>query len=89
MLEDVQLTFQEVGQQLKDEQTKLQVEISYSKQSLSDVFEFADEVRGFDTKDILDPLENLEIYKEFLGEEEFQNMRQSYIKTIETMDLVY
>ncbi len=38
---------------------------------------------------MLDPLENLDIYKEFLGEEEFQKMRQSYLKTIETMDLLY
>lgn len=38
---------------------------------------------------MLDPLENLDIYKDFLGEEEFLNMRQSYLKTIETMDLVY
>jgi hypothetical protein len=46
-------------------------------------------VRGFDTKDVLDPLENLDIYKDFLGEEEFANMRQNYLKTIETMDLIY
>jgi hypothetical protein len=35
------------------------------------VFEFNDEVRGFDVRDFLDPLEQLEIYKDFLGEDEF------------------
>jgi len=38
---------------------------------------------------MIDPLENLDIYQDFLGEEEFEKMRQSYLKTIETMNLVY
>ena len=43
-------------------------------------------MKGFDTKDLLDPFEDLDIYKDFLGEEEFASMMQSYSKTIETMN---
>ena len=50
------------------------MEISAEKQTLSDIFEFGDEVKGFDTKDLLDPFEDLDIYKDFLGEEEYANM---------------
>ena len=46
-------------------------------------------MRGFDTREILDPLEQLEIYRVFLGEEEFLRVQTNYTKTIETMDLVF
>lgn len=46
-------------------------------------------MRGFDTRDLLDPLEQLDVYRDFLGEEEFKNVHSNYLKTIETMDLVF
>ena len=46
------------------------------KQRLQDVLGFKDEVRGFDADDnFADPLEHLEIYKEFLGDAEFELVR--------------
>jgi len=41
---------------------------------LSEIFEFGDEIKGFDTKDLIDPFEDLDIYKEFLGDEEYTKM---------------
>jgi hypothetical protein len=35
------------------------------------VFEFGDMVRGFDVRDLQDPFDQLDIYKDFLGIEEF------------------
>lgn len=74
---------------MKTQQSQQQAEIQHDKKAISDVFEFNDEVRGFDVRDLLDPLEQLEIYKDFLGEEEFQRVHANYEKTIQTMDLVF
>lgn len=74
---------------MKNEQSKLQVEISEMKKSISEVFEFKDMVRGFDVRDIDDPFDQLDIYKDFLGDEEYHKVAQNYQKTIETMDLVF
>ncbi len=51
------MTIDEVGKQLKTEQSKLQVEISELKKNISDVFEFGDMVRGFDVRDLVDPFD--------------------------------
>lgn len=53
------------------------------------MFDFGDMVRGFDVRDLQDPFDQLDIYKDFLGIEEFQRVSQSYQKTVETMDLVF
>lgn len=40
-------------------------------------------------RDLLDPLEQLDSYRDFLGEEEFSRVQSNYNKTIETMNLVF
>ena len=52
---------------------------------------FQDEVRGFDAdeNDFVDPIYHLEIYREFLGEEEFSKVEKNYLKTLNTMEQVY
>ena len=65
------------------------MDVQESKRLISDVFEFNDEVRGFDTRDLVDPLEQLDMYREFLGEVEFEQVKANYMRTIETMDLVF
>ena len=46
-------------------------------------------MRGFDVRDLLDPLEQLESYRSFLGDDEFVKVQQNYNKTIDTMNLVF
>jgi hypothetical protein len=54
------------------------------------VLGFKDEVRGFDAdENFVDPMEHLDIYKEFLGEAEFEQVKCNYQKTMETMEMVY
>ena len=65
------------------------MEIQQSKQNLSEVMDFADSVRGFDVRDLVDPLEQLESYRTFLGDDEYHKVQQNYSKTIETMNLVF
>lgn len=65
------------------------MEIQQAKQNLSEVMDFADSVRGFDVRDLVDPLEQLESYRTFLGDEEYHKVQQNYSKTIDTMNLVF
>ena len=47
-------------------------------------------MHGLDAEDdLVDPMEHLDIYKNFLGDEEFEKVKSSYLKTVETMTLVY
>ena len=65
------------------------MEIQQSKQNLSEVMDFNDSVRGFDVRDLVDPLEQLESYRSFLGDDEYHKVQQNYSKTIDTMNLVF
>lgn len=89
LLQDVSMTLQEVGKQLKTEQSHLQHEISHQKNAISEVFDFSDAVKGFDVRDLESPLDQIDVYKDFLGEDEFRRVHETYSKTIQTLDLVY
>ena len=67
----------------------LVLDIKHHKQKLADVLGYGDEVRGFDKLIWDDSLEQLEIYSEFLGEAEYEQVKSNYERALQTMELLY
>ena len=67
----------------------IQLELNLHKQQLAEALGKGSDVKGFDTSVISamdDSLDHLEIYAEFLGDDEFNKAKDSYDKTLDTME---
>ena len=64
-------------------------DINVHKSRLSDVLGYGDEVKGFDAFVADDSLDQLEVYREFLGEKEYNQAKQNYEQALNTMELLY
>jgi hypothetical protein len=53
------------------------------------VLGYGDEVRGFDKLIWDDSIEQLDIYAEFLGPQEYQRVKANYEKALQTMEMLY
>ena len=67
----------------------MRYDLSESREVLSDILGFEDQVRGFDMETATDDnLDFLDIYAEFLGEE-YHRMKDSYQKAVATMSELF
>ena len=82
LVRDVKASLDLIGEHLREEKRMLQSDIKVHKAKLSDVLGYGDEVRGFDAFIADDSIDQLEIYKQFLGEKEFKSAKDNYEKTL-------
>ena len=86
LIREVKGNMEEIGQHLAEEKTMLASDIRHHKLKLSDVLGFGDEVRGFDKVAWDDSFDQLEIYAEFLGPEEYSQVKNGYERALNTME---
>ena len=62
-------------------------ELNVHKNELQEVLGYADQVKGFDESQSMfdDSIDCIDIYAEFLGQEEFLKAKEQYEKTLSTM----
>ena len=89
LISEVKTSLDEIGIHIHDEKLMLVQDIKHHKNKLSDVLGFGDEVRGFDKLIWDDSIEQLDIYKEFLGPQEYERVKTNYEKALQTMELLY
>ena len=85
----VKTSLDEIGSHLRDEKQMLVLDIKYHKAELADLLGYGDEVRGFDNLIGDDGADQLEIYEEFLGPQEYARVRRNYEKALQTMEMLY
>lgn len=78
-----------IGDHLKMEKGMLTSDIRRHKERLADVLGYGDEVRGFDQAVADENLDQLEIYREFLGEKEYAQVQLNYQRALQTMEMLY
>ena len=86
---DVKQSLDEIGDHLKQEKTMLTADIKHHKNKLADVLGYGDEVRGFDKLIWDDSVEQLDIYAEFLGPQEYKRVKDNYERALATMEMLY
>lgn len=64
-------------------------DIHQHKLRLADVIGYGDEVRGFDQMTVDESIDHLDIYAEFLGTDEYEQAKDSYLKTLATLETLY
>ena len=89
LISDVKMSLDEIGSHIKDEKVMLMQDIKHHKMKLSDVLGYGDEVRGFDNLIWDDSVEQLEIYAEFLGPQEYNRVKENYERALNTMEMLY
>lgn len=89
LISDVKLSLEEIGGHIRDEKVMLMQDIKMHKAKLSEVLGFGDEVRGFDNLVWDDQVEQLDIYAEFLGPQEYHRVKSNYEKALNTMEQLY
>ena len=89
LITDVKMSLDEIGSHLKDEKNMLVIDIKLHKAKLADVLGYGDEVRGFDKLLWDDSVEQLDLYAEFLGPQEYRQVKQGYEKALQTMEQLY
>ena len=82
LISDVKTSLDEIGSHLRDEKSMLIQDIKHHKNKLADVLGYGDEVRGFDKLVWDDSLEQLDIYSEFLGPQEYRRIKANYEKAL-------
>ena len=83
------MSLDEIGSHLREEKVMLMQDVKHHKAKLSDVLGFGDEVRGFDNMIWDDSVEQLDIYAEFLGPQEYNRVKSNYEKALNTMEMLY
>ena len=83
------MSLDEIGSHIKDEKVMLMQDIKHHKMKLSDVLGYGDEVRGFDNLIWDDSVEQLDIYAEFLGPQEYNRVKENYERALNTMEMLY
>ena len=86
LITEVKTSLDEIASHLLDEKDMLTLDIKHHKAKLADVLGFGDEVRGFDKLIWDDSLEQLDLYAEFLGPQEYSRVKQNYEKALQTME---
>lgn len=89
MFGDVSDMLDQIGTHLFQEQQMLLYDIHQHKLRLSEVLGFGDEVKGFDQITVDESIDHLDIYAEFLGVEEYEKAKESYIKALQTLESIY
>ena len=89
LITDVKMSLDEIGSHLKDEKNMLVIDIKLHKAKLADVLGYGDEVRGFDKLLWDDSVEQLDLYAEFLGPQEYRQVKQGYEKALHTMEQLF
>ena len=90
LLHSMKDSFQEIGRRLQREYREDMAEVNTHKDAIRDILGFEDGVRGFDLEFMTDDsLEALDIYQQFLGEEEYTRLKQNYQKTLAVMGDLY
>ena len=89
LISDVKDSLDEIGGHIRDEKLMLMQDIKFHKAKLSEVLGYGDEVRGFDNLVWDDQVEQLDIYAEFLGPQEYNRVKSIYEKTLNTMEQLY
>ena len=89
MISDVKESLDEIGGHIRDEKVMLMQDIKLHKAKLSEVLGYGDEVRGFDNLVWDDQVEQLDIYAEFLGPQEYHRVKNNYEKALQTMEMLY
>ena len=89
LISDVKMSLDEIGGHIRDEKVMLMQDIKLHKAKLSEVLGYGDEVRGFDNLVWDDQVEQLDIYAEFLGPQEYQRVKSNYEKALNTMEQLY
>ena len=86
---DVSDMLDQIGTHLFQEQQMLLYDIHQHKLRLSEVLGFGDEVKGFDQTTVDESIDHLEMYAEFLGVEEYEKAKESYIKALQTLESIF
>jgi len=86
MISDVKEIIAQIGSHLASEQQMLAHDIQQHKVRLADVLGFGDEVKGFDQVTVDDSIDYLDIYAEFLGEEEYEKAKEGYIRALNMLE---
>ena len=89
MISDVKTSLDEIASHLRDEKVMLTQDVKHHKAKLADVLGFGDEVRGFDNLIWDDSVEQLDIYAEFLGPQEYNRVKENYERALSTMEMLY
>ena len=76
-----------MNESFKHEMAECQGEINYRKQNLVDSGGQLDvsTVKGFDLETFDDSIDVLDIYSQFLGEEEYFKMKDNYLRALNIM----
>eukprot|EP00347_Sterkiella_histriomuscorum_P002541 403367752 len=86
LIEQMKSGFEQIGKELKKEMGEVNIEMGYHRQELADILGFEDQVKGFDLEFMTDEsIDFLDIYAQFLGDEEYCKMKENYEKALATM----
>ncbi|CDW87601.1 UNKNOWN [Stylonychia lemnae] len=86
LIEQMKEGFIEIGKQLKSEMSQVNIELGFHRQELAEILGFEDQVKGFDLEFMTDEsIDFLDIYAQFLGDDEYCKMKENYQKALGTM----